>query len=236
MDYMKNYLSTSLDDLDFDEALEKDKRNIYQIFIDLAKDKHMIIRTFFVSDNVRPRSIKILLFILILALYFVINALMYNDEYISEIYHSNEKEEDFLFFLKNSMSRLLYASVIGIVITFFIEFYFIDDKKLKRIFLRNRKNKEIKNKICNLIKITEKKYKSFIFISYLMTSTSWYYIFCFNNVYPNTSMNWIKSSLFIIIIIQLLFFVYIFIESILRKISFKCESEGTFKISTFLIK
>ena len=193
----------------------------------------MVIRTFFISDNVRPKSIKILLFVFIINLYFVINALMYNEEYISELYYSNENE-NFFYFLTNSIGRLLSVSAIGIIISYLIEFYFLDEKKLKRIFIRNKKNEEINFQISILIKTMDKKYKSFIITNYLLMIVSLYYIFCFNNVYPNTSSNWIFSTIFLIVLIQLISFVYIFLESILRFISFKCKSETMFKLSKIL--
>ena len=228
------YLITSLNDLDFDEAVDLDKRNIYKIFIDLVKDEHLIIRTFFISDNVRPRSIKILLFIIVIDLYFVINALMYNEEYISELY--NTKEDDSFFdFLTNSLGRLISVSIISFVIRYFVEYYFIEEKKVKKIFMKNQKIDEIKSKIYNIIKSISKKYKSFIIVSYFITIFSLYYIFCFNNVYPNTSLNWIKSTIFLIILIQLVSFVYIFIESFLRQLSFMIKSEFIFKMSKILI-
>ena len=229
----KEFLDTSLDDLEYDEAVEKDKRKLYQIFIDKTKDDNMVIRTFFISDNVRPKSIKILLFVFIINLYFVINALMYNEEYISELYYSNENE-NFFYFLTNSIGRLLSVSAIGIIISYLIEFYFLDEKKLKRIFIRNKKNEEINFQISILIKTMDKKYKSFIITNYLLMIVSLYYIFCFNNVYPNTSSNWIFSTIFLIVLIQLISFVYIFLESILRFISFKCKSETMFKLSKIL--
>ena len=232
-DTFKEYLMTSLDDLDFEEAIEKDKRKFYEIFIDLIKDEHLIIKTFFISDNIRPRSIKILLFDLFIDLYFVTNALMYNEEYISELFNSN-KEENFFFFLKNSIGRLISVSIIGALISYLIEYFFIDEKKLKRIFIKNRRNKDIKYKVTALIKYIEEKYKLFIIISYIITVISWYYIFCFNNVYPNTSINWIKSTIFLIILIQLIKFGYILLESLLRQMSFICKSEIIFHISHLL--
>ena len=100
----KEYLTTPLDDLDFDEAIEKDKRKFYEVFIDVVKDKNIIIKTFLISDNIKPRSIKILFLDIIICLYFVINALMYNEEFISELYNSNEIK-NFNYFLNNSLNR-----------------------------------------------------------------------------------------------------------------------------------
>ena len=226
----KEYLKTDLDDLYFDEALDKDKRSFCEIFINNIKEQLMIIKTFYISDKIRPRSIKLILFVLNINLYFVANALMYNEEYISELYNSNE-EDSFFDFLKNSFSRLLSVSTIGIIMIFLVEFCFVNEKKLKKILLRNIKNKEKKCQAFLLIKRMEKKYKTFIIISFMVTITSWYYIFCFNNVYPNTSLNWIKSSIFIILLVQLISFVYIILRSFMRLISFTCRNEWFYKIS-----
>ena len=160
----KEYLNTSLDDLEFDDAIEKDKRKFCEIFIDLVKENHMIIKTFFIYDNIKIIIIKILLFIIFLDLYFVINALMYNEEYISEIYHSNKKA-NFFYFLNNSIERIISVSIIGIVIGAFIEFFFVDEKKLKYIFMKAQNNDCIKIKIAKLINSIDKKYKSFISMS-----------------------------------------------------------------------
>ena len=120
------------------------------------------------------------------------------------------------------------------MINYLIEFFFVDEKKIKKIFLRIKKYDKIKYKIAVLIHNINKKYKVFIVISYFITIISWYYIFCFNNVYPNTSKIWIKSTLFIIIIIQLVSFIYIFLECVLRNMSFLCNSEILFKLSKLL--
>mgnify|MGYP006873017455 CR=1 FL=1 len=229
----KEYLSTDLDDLEFEEALEKDKRKLCEIFVDNIKNENLFIKTFFISDNIRPRSIKILLFLLMINLYFVTNALMYNEEYISKLYNSNE-EQSFFNFLYNTTERLIYVSIINIVISYLIEIYFVKEKKLKGIFLKNSNILYIKYKICKLINYIGKSYKHFIILNYLIIIFSWYYIFCFNNVYPNTSLYWIKSSLFIIALIQLLSIIYIFIKSVIRLMSFICQSESIFKLSKIL--
>jgi len=224
------YLKTDLDDLDFDEALDKDKRKFFEIFINKAQEQHMIIRIFFNYDKIRPRSIKLFLFVFIINLYFVTNALMYNEEYISELYNSSE-EESFFDFLNNSLPRLLTISTIGIIMSYLIELYFMNEKNLKKIFLRNLKNMEIKVKVLLFIKKMKKNYIYFIIVSFILSIAFWYYIFCFNNVYPNTSLNWIKSSLFIIVLIQLISFIYIFLWSFMRIVSLNCRSEWFFKIS-----
>ena len=63
---------------------------------------------------------------------------------------------------------------------------------------------------------------------------SLYYLLCFNYVYPKTQIEWIKSNIAIIIVIQLLSILQILLEAVLRFISFKFESEKLFKLSKIL--
>ena len=58
-----------------------------------------------------------------------------------------------------------------------------------------------------------------------------YYLLCFNYVYPKSQMEWIKSSIAIIIVIQILSVIKIFISAILRFLSFTCHNEYIFKFS-----
>ena len=67
-----------------------------------------------------------------------------------------------------------------------------------------------------------------------MNVISWYYVFCFNNVYPHMTVEWIKSSIVIIIIMQILSTLLCILESSLRFISFRCKSEKIYKVSLYL--
>ena len=67
-----------------------------------------------------------------------------------------------------------------------------------------------------------------------MICISWYYVTCFNVVYPNMSTEWIKSSITIIIIEEILSFIFFMSEIGLRLMSFKCKSEKIYKASKFL--
>ena len=78
--FFKEYLETSLDDLEFDDAIVKDKRTFCEYFCDSFKEKQTIANTFFAKDPIKTRAIKIVLFIFDLALNFVINALFITED------------------------------------------------------------------------------------------------------------------------------------------------------------
>ena len=63
---------------------------------------------------------------------------------------------------------------------------------------------------------------------------SLYYVNCFNNVYPNLTGEWIKSSICIIIIFQLLSLLLVLLEALIRLIAFKLKSERIYKIKDLL--
>ena len=79
------YLATDPNEMDFEDALEKDKRKFFEYFWELLKEKQLIINSFFINDNIKPKSIKIILF----------NGLLFSVDYLVELYNS-EKDENFL--------------------------------------------------------------------------------------------------------------------------------------------
>ena len=85
------------------------------------------------------------------------------------------------------------------------------------------------------ISLTIQKIKNrdmvFIGICLFIAIISWYYVSCFNNVYPYTKIEWIKSSIVIIIGNQLLPIPMGLLETSLRFLSFKYKSEKVFKLS-----
>ena len=228
------YLKTDLDEMDYDDAVKKDKREFCQFFLERIKEKQMIINTFCNKSNIRPLSIKIILFLLNIDLYFVINGLFFSEEYIIELYHL-ENEDKFFSFFPRSIGRFFYATGVGVIIGIIIDCIFIEEKKIKKIFLRDKKDHlRIRYEIFLIIKSLKKRYIVFIFICFLISIISWYYVSCFNNVYPGVKVEWIKSSITIICIMQLLSVFIALLEALLREISFKCKSEKTFKLKQVL--
>ena len=91
----------------------------------------------------------------------------------------------------------------------------------------------MKNKVFGTIKNIINNYKIFIIISYVLTIFSWYYISCFNNVYPYLKIEWIKSSIFILIVMQIMTTLGCLLFTFLKYISIKCKSEKMFRISKY---
>ena len=168
-------------------------------------------------------------------LYIVVNALFYSEEYITELFYSEEKEK-FFSFVPRSLNRIIYTSIVSNVLDFIISLLFPSENKIKKILIRKRNNlKEMKIIIYIAIKKIINNYWIFIITSYAFTIISLYYVSCFNNAYPYLKYEWLKSSIFIIILIQIISIFGCFLYAFLRFISIKCKSQKIFRISTYLL-
>ena len=228
---INEFLQPTFEGIDYDDVLENDKRKFFEYLGEKIIDNQIIINSFFISEKTKPRPIKIIIFILTIDLYFLINGLFYSESYISEIFNSTE-DENYFSFVHRSVDRFIYCTLVGNIIEYIIKFFFVEEIRIKKILLKKRENlRSMKYEMIELLNLIFKKIYFFIIINYIIIIFSWYYISCFNNVYPNIKYDWIKSSLFIIVVKQTLPFIYGFFETCIRYISIKCNSEKLFKIS-----
>ena len=233
--FFKEYMSTSLEDLEFDDAVAKDHRKYCEHMRENLKEDQIIANTFIAEDPIKPRSIKVILFILNVMLYFVINGLFFSEEVISELYYIDKEKENFFSFLPRSIERLVYATLVSIVIGIITDFFFIEEKKIKGIFRREKENiNSLKKNISELKRDLKRRYIAFISVVSIILVISTIYLMCFNYVYPYSQMEWIKSSVAIVIIMQILSTLKCILETSLRFLSYKLKNEKLYKISKFL--
>ena len=203
------------------------------MFIDRLIVNQMIIDLFYNKNWIIPKTIKVIFFIVMIDLYMVVNALFYNEEYIRDLYYL-DKEESFFSFVPRSLNRIIYTTIASSVLDFIISLLFPTENKIKKIIKRKRNNiNEMRNKVIMSIKNIIDNYWIFILISYLITIFCWYYISCFNNAYPYLKIEWIKSSIFILTVLQIISILGCFLFAFLRYISIKFKSEKIYRISNY---
>ena len=227
---MEEYLKTDYDEMEFEDILKKDKRTFCEYYCERFKETQIIMDKFFNPEYLKPMTIKIILLLLNIILYFVINGLFYSEEYVSDLFNSDEEEKFFSFFPR-SLSRFFYTTFVGVIIGFIVDFIAVDEKKVKRLFLREKRNTlQIRYEISQITTDIKRNYLILMIICLIIDLISFYYVNCFNNVYPNLQKEWIKSSICVIIIIQLLSMLIALFEAVIRLIAFKCKSERVYKI------
>ena len=233
--FFDEYLSTSPDEMEFDDALFYDQRKFKDLLADYLQERQMIAHTFIAQDDLKPRTMKIIVFILNIILYFVVNGFFFSESVISELYNLDEDEEHFFSYFPRSIERIIYSTIVSIVIGIITDFFFVEEIKLKGIFKREKDDKKIlKEKTDHLIKNIKQRNFAFIITASVILLFSFFYLLCFNYVYQYTQIEWIKSSITIVIIMQLLSFLKCLLESGLRALSFKAKSEKMYKISKLI--
>jgi hypothetical protein len=234
MTFFNRYLSKSIQEMGFDDAYKYDQRTLWEIFYDSIRDNVKTINTFFVSDPFMPITLKIVIYIFNITLYFVINGLFYNEDYISEVYHS-KNDENFFSFVPRSIKRFLYTLMVEGIIQVLIHFFIVEEKRYKKLLVRNQENLgELTKEVLKLIKIIQRRILTLFIIILIIFVFSFLYVVSFNYVYHYTQFEWIKSSIFIFIIIEFLIIIICLLIAIIRKLSLKYKSDRLFKLSQFI--
>ena len=178
-----------MNNLEYEKAIEFDKRSYIQYYFSLLKKKQLLLFTFLPANDYNIMSLKISLFIVSFSLYFTINAFFFSDETMHKVYKDNGVYNIFY-----QIPQILYSSIIPTVINMLLKTLSLTEKDLLKIKEEKDYNKLIeelkKVKRCIII-----KFIIFYIISFLLMSFFWYYISCFCAVYNNTQMILIKDTL-----------------------------------------
>ena len=234
-EFFKEYMATSPEDMEFDDAVHQDKRKYCEHMRENLIEDQIITSAFIAEDPLKPRSIKIMVFILDVILYFVVNGLFFSEKVISELYNVNEEDENFFSYLPRSVDRLIYTTLVSVVLGIITDFFFVEEKKLKGILRREKSDiKTLKQKVKEFINGLKQRYFAFIIVVSIILIISFFYLLCFNYVYPYSQVEWIKSSITSFIIMQILSLLKCILETSMRFLSYKFNSEKLYKISKFL--
>ena len=184
---INEYNDYELNSLNYEKALEIDKRTYCQYYSSLIKIKHLIIFTFYTNTDYNSRIIKLSLFIFSFALFLTINALFFTDSTMHKIYE-NHGIFNFLY----QLPKILYSTIISAVINAIVKFLSLSEKNI--LILKYEKNNVdiISMKIIKILKI---KILLFYILILLFLIFFWFYLSCFCAVYSNTQFHLIKDTL-----------------------------------------
>ena len=157
-----------------------------------------------------------------------------NENYVSKLFHSTKKEH-FESFIPRSINRSLYTILVSIFTSYLVGCLLVEENTMKGILKREKDNMIIlKYEINILIKEVKIRNNIFIVMAFVFSVFSWFYISCFNNIYPHMKSEWIKSSVLIIILMHILSLFVILLGALLRFVSFEIKSERMYRTSLWL--
>ena len=230
---MEEYIQTDPNDMDYDDAIRRDKRTFCVYFRDKLKGDFFILNVFCLYEPLNPRPIKLLLFIMNVDLNFFVNGLFFTEDYLEELF--NIQKDSFFNIINRFMDRILYITLIEVIINYIADFFFYEERTIKKIFKREKENiLFLKYEMAQITKNIKSRYNLFIIVCFSVAIFVWYYAFCFNNIYPSMKIEWIITSIIIIFAMQAFDFLKLLLETCIRFISLKCKNEKLFKFSAFL--
>ena len=182
------YDDYDMNDLNYESALEIDKRSFFQLYLSLMKVKQPIYYTFFFKNDYNSFIVKLCLFLFSFSLEYAINALFYNDKTMHKIY---EDRGDYNFVYR--LPEIIYSFLISFLITKLLSIFIIPEEKISKIV--HGQNSNIGADIDNLFKNSKCFLILFFAFIILFLLVFWYYLSSFCRVYNNTQGALIKSTI-----------------------------------------
>jgi len=231
LDKKKNYNDYELDDLEYSEAIEYDKRTFINLYIYLIKREHLIIFTFFYCKDFNLISIKLSLFVFSICLDMSTNILFFDDESMHKIYLDYGKY-NFI----SQIPQIVYSTIISESMDKLLKYLSLSEKEIYEV--KKYKNiKEIADGIKCLIKCLKIKFFFFFFICFIFMIFFWYFISIFCAIYENTQIILFKDSSLSFLSSMFYPFVLYLLPSSLRIISLRSIKKNKkilYKISNFI--
>ena len=184
-----NLTTRELNELDYKNAIEIDKRTFLQYYCSLLKRNELILFTFISNDDYNLFTLKLCLFFISFSLFMIVDAFFFSKDKIHEIYKRNGVYDLIL-----QIPQILYSAIISTTINTILKLFSLSENKILSI----KKEKNLNN--CYIMAKGAKKHiiiKSIIFIviSLCCIVFFWYFLSCFCAVYVNTQAILIKDSI-----------------------------------------
>ena len=217
-----------INNLDYFEACESDKRNFIDIYWSLLKREHIIIFTFFIRDDYNIIYIKFARFIFLLCSDMALNVFFFTDDSMHKVY-KNYGKYDFV----QQIPQIIYSTVVSQVLEVFLCYLSLTDKHIYQI--KNFGNvKENIDNIFKILKCVKIKLVGFYLFTFILFLFYWYLISSFCAVYQNTQSIFIKDSLSSFALGLLYPFVLYLFPAFFRVISLKDRTKKRLKIIFFI--
>jgi len=196
-----NFSDYELNELEYKEAIEHDKRSFLKYYWSLIRREHLIIHTFFAYDDYNILSIKLSKCVFSCALDFALNVVFFFDETMSEIYLDYGKYN-----IIAQIPQALYTTIISEAIDVLLRYLCLTEKDMYRIKqIKDKKNlKDINKKIFKILRCIKLKFFGYFVFTTVFLVFFWYFVSAFCAVYKNTQIILFKDS-FLSLFLSLLY-------------------------------
>ena len=200
-----------LNNISFQQAIKIDNREFCDLYRSLIKNKQLIMFSFFDFNSYNSPIIKKTIFFLSFIYHYGFNAFFFTDEILDTIFEEEGKYNPLVL-----VPLAVYSAMITTVfIKLLVDFLVLTEKQVLRI--KNEETEEKANdKKKRLLKITIIKLCIFFSINIILLIFFWFYLTCFNAVYPNTQIFLVINTAISFVISNIIPLIYNLIPAFIR--------------------
>ena len=200
-----------LNNISFQQAIKIDNREFCDLYRSLIKNKQLIMFSFFDFNSYNSPIIKKTIFFLSFIYHYGFNAFFFTDEILDTIFEEEGKYNPLVL-----VPLAVYSAMITTVfIKLLVDFLVLTEKQVLRI--KNEKTEEKANdEKKRLMKITIIKLCIFFSINIILLIFFWFYLTCFNAVYPNTQIFLVINTAISFVISNIIPLIYNLIPAFIR--------------------
>jgi len=206
-----------LNELEFYEAINLDKRTFIQTYWNILRREHPILFTFFVYDDYNLIYIKIVRFIFIITTDMVMNLFFFSDESMHKLYVDNGKY-DFL----QQIPQMIYSIIVSRLVEILLCYLSLTDKPMYQIKYLISNN--LQRKMIFVYKCINIKFIIFLVFTFVFIIFYWYVVAAFCSVYKNTQIAFIKDWIFSFLLDMLIPFIVYLIPASLRILAIRSRN------------
>ena len=183
------YNDEELNNLSYIAAKRYDKRSFLKYYASLIQTKHSIVFSFVYNKDYNSKIIKIDLFLFSFTLYYVVNALFFNDNTMHKIY-----EDDGSFNFISQLPQIIYSSLITAGFNILLKILSLSEGLIIQ-FKKDKQKENLEKRITILDNKIKIKFIIYFVVSSILLLFCWYYLSMFCAIYSNTQVHLIKDTL-----------------------------------------
>ena len=227
------YDNFELNNMEYEEALQYDKRSMIRSYWSIINREHLILLTFFSKNDFNLSYVKFARFIFLISTSMALNVFLFSDETMHKTYLSYG-QYDFV----QHIAQIIMTTVFSQIMEVFICYLSLTDSsiyKIKDLARNDAQKQENLEQIFDIIKCMNKKIKFFFAFTFILIAFYWYSVACFCAVYRNTQIIFLTDCGLSFLMELLEPFILYAIPSILRAISLKCKNNSCmYKLSDMI--
>ena len=182
-----DYNDFELNGLEYNEAIELDKRTLLQLYWATLKREHLLIFTFINCDDYNILSVKLTRFIFLVTTDMALNVFFFSDDSMHKLFINYGKYDFF-----QQIPQITYSTIITQLMELLLYYLSLTDKPFH--YIKSNLMKGNMKQIPKIIRCMKIKLIIYFSIIGILFVVYWYIISVFCGVYRNTQIHFIKDS------------------------------------------